>query len=237
VKGDLMQADAKPRYEPDPRLDEELMVQVARGDRAAFERLVDRHLGPVTGTASRILGSRSEGEDIAQEALLRVWTRAGQWRPKGGGGSGRFTTWLYRIVLNLAIDQKRKRRFAPLEEAGDPIDAADDSLAVIYRGQISVAVRSAIQRLPERQRAALVLCFFEGRTNAVCAEIMETTAGAVESMLSRARRTLRCELAAVYRELSGKPVAPDDPKPAGPVAFVHPAPFAPARRAASARPG
>lgn len=186
----------------DTRSDEALMAAIATGDQLAFARLVDRHLARTVGLATRLMGSRTEGEDIAQDAFLRVWSHAARWRPIGGGGNARFTTWLYRIVVNLAIDRKRRPSMGAIDDIDEPTDEADDGFKRIHRQQVSDAVTTAMARLPERQRIALTLCFFEGMSNIEAGQIMSLSVGAVESLLVRARRTLRQELADVYGELS-----------------------------------
>jgi RNA polymerase sigma-70 factor (ECF subfamily) len=178
-----------------------LMAAIAAGDQLAFARLVDRHLGKTVGLATRLMNSRSDGEDIAQEAFSRVWSHAARWRPVGSGGNAKFTTWLYRIVVNLAIDRKRRPAMAPMEDVDEPIDEADDGFKQIHRRQVSDAVSTAMAKLPERQRIALTLCFFEGMSNIEAGETMSLSVGAVESLLVRARRALRQELAGVYEEL------------------------------------
>jgi RNA polymerase sigma-70 factor (ECF subfamily) len=186
----------------DPRSDEALMAAIATGDELAFARLVDRHLARTVGLATRLMGARADGEEIAQEAFSRVWTHAARWRPIGGGGNARFTTWLYRIVVNLAIDRKRRPAFSPIEDVEEPADEADDGFTQIHRRQVSASVTAAMERLPERQRIALSLCFFEGMSNIEAGKVMSLSVGAVESLLVRARRVLRQELAGVYDELS-----------------------------------
>jgi RNA polymerase sigma-70 factor (ECF subfamily) len=186
----------------DPRSDEALMAAIATGDELAFARLVDRHLARTVGLATRLMGARADGEEIAQEAFSRVWTHAARWRPIGGGGNARFTTWLYRIVVNLAIDRKRRPAFSPIEDVEEPADEADDGFMQIHRRQVSASVAAAMARLPERQRIALSLCFFEGMSNIEAGKVMSLSVGAVESLLVRARRVLRQELAGVYDELS-----------------------------------
>jgi RNA polymerase sigma-70 factor (ECF subfamily) len=186
----------------EPRSDEGLMAAIATGDQLAFARLVERHLARTVGLATRLMGSRADGEEIAQEAFARVWSHAARWRPLGGGGNARFTTWLYRIVVNLAIDRKRRPVHAAMDDVDEPVDEADDGFARIHRRQISDAVTVAMMQLPERQRVALALCFFEGMSNIEAGKIMSLSVGAVESLLVRARRSLRQGLAGVYEELS-----------------------------------
>ncbi len=185
-----------------PRSDEDLMELVAKGDSAAFSELVHRHLRRVVGVASRMLGSRNDGEEIAQEAFIRVWSYAPKWRPVDNGRGAPFRTWLYRIVLNLVIDRKRQRVMAPLDDVFEPADESADGFDALYREELSEVVASAVSRLPERQRAVLMLCFFEGRTNVEAGRLLSLTVSAVESLLVRARRALRVELGGAYRELS-----------------------------------
>ena len=89
---------------PGNESDESLMTLVAEGDQRAFRLLMGRHMGLAIRVAQRLLGDAAEADDIGQEAFLRVWKRAGSFDPK----VARFTTWLYRIVLNLALDRRRK---------------------------------------------------------------------------------------------------------------------------------
>jgi len=181
--------------------DEDLMMRIGTGDRVAFGELVRRHLNRAVAVAQRVTGSRSDAEEIAQEAFLRVWTKAPHWR--GGEGEfrgARFTTWLYRVVVNLGIDRGRRPAMSALEAAGDPADPADSALHSLEKAQLSGRVADAVATLPERQRAALTLCFYEGLSNREAADILALSPGAVESLLVRARRSLREALAGVAAE-------------------------------------
>jgi RNA polymerase sigma-70 factor, ECF subfamily len=180
------------------------MVAIAAGDSDAFAELIKRHHRRVRRLALLMAGSPSDGEDIAQEAFIRVWSSASTWHPIDRGGGTPFKAWFYRVLLNLAIDRKRQRVVAPIENLYDVVDGSDDGFAHLYRHQISNLVSSAIARLPERQRAALTLCFFQGHSNLEAGKIMSSTVSAVESLLIRARRALREDLGNVYRELSEK---------------------------------
>jgi RNA polymerase sigma-70 factor (ECF subfamily) len=180
--------------------DDELMVRVAAGERTAFDGLVDRHLPRCLRLAERVVGSRAEAEEVAQEFFLRVWTGAGRWRTSAEGGA-RFTTWLYRVVVNLCLDRRRRPGFVPLDSAGDPADPTDSALTALHKSRAAARVAGAVAALPERQRAALVLCFYEGLSDRAAAEILELTPGAVESLLVRARRRLRDELGDLCDEL------------------------------------
>ena len=125
-------------------------------------------------------------DDIAQEALLRVWINAPRWRP-----SAAFRTWFYRVVLNLCLNRRRRRPFVALEQAGDPPDPSADAAAQLERAEADREMAAAIAALPERQRAAIVLTYHEGLGNAEAAAVLETTISGVETLLVRARRTLR----------------------------------------------
>jgi len=181
--------------------DEDLMMRIGNGDCTAFGELVRRHLGRAVAVAQRVTGSRSDAEEIAQEAFLRVWTKAPTWQSANGELRGaRFTTWLYRVVFNLGIDRKRRPAMSTLEAAGDPTDPADSALHALEKAQLSRRVANAVAALPERQRAALTLCFYEGLSNREAADILALSPGAVESLLVRARRSLRRALAGVAAE-------------------------------------
>jgi RNA polymerase sigma-70 factor, ECF subfamily len=178
--------------------DEELMLRVARGDRDACRVLVERHLARVVAFAGRVLGNPSEAEDVSQEAFARVWTSAATWRP----GIARFTTWLHRVVLNLCLDRIARRREAPLD-APEPADPAPTPAGRLEEADVIRVVTREVAALPERQRVALALCHYEGMRNDETAEIMGITVEAVESLLSRARRTLRERLRPVAGDLLG----------------------------------
>jgi RNA polymerase sigma-70 factor (ECF subfamily) len=170
--------------------DEELVALIGGGDRRAYHILVERHGRRVLGLARRMTRNLAEAEDVAQDAFLRVWQKAGEWQPRGA----RFTTWLYRVVVNLCLDRRRKPAMAPIEAAGDPVDARPDAEQVLAASERERHVAAALQALPERQRAALVLSYYEGLSNAEAAGALELSVSALESLLVRARRALRQEL-------------------------------------------
>jgi RNA polymerase sigma-70 factor (ECF subfamily) len=171
--------------------DEVLMTRVGQGDQPAFQVLVQRHLQRSLDLARRITASASDAEEIAQEAFLRVWTTASRWRPEGAA----FRTWLYRIVVNLCLDRARRKPFAPLEDAGDPRDPSPDALARLEHAETQRRVGEAIALLPDRQRAALVLSYFDGLSNAEAATVLGVSVSGLEALLVRARRALRGRLA------------------------------------------
>jgi RNA polymerase sigma-70 factor (ECF subfamily) len=170
--------------------DEELMARVAAGDRSAFDMLAARHLGRALRTARRLVSNISDAEEIVQEALLRVWINAYRWQPD----RSRFTTWLYQIVTNLAIDRLRKPTNAPLDDAGDPPDPTPDIAFELERRERMDVVGKLIEEMPIRQRAVLTLCYYEGLTCREAAEALSLSVSAVEGLLLRSRRALRQKL-------------------------------------------
>jgi len=175
--------------------DEALMALVAQGDEGAFRRLAARHTAPSLRLAGRMTGNLAEAEDVVQEALLRVWRAADRWRPTAA-----FRTWLYRIVVNLCIDRGRRPSLAPLDDAGDPADPAPGPAAALEQGRMARRVAAAVADLPERQRIALVLTYYEGLGNEETARVLDTSVGGVESLLVRARRSLKTSLAGLMDE-------------------------------------
>lgn len=166
--------------------DENLMRRVQAGDRAAFDQLAARHLLRLRRACLRILGDGALAEDAAQDALLRAWTRAGQYRPESGGVSA----WLHRIAVNGAIDRSRAARStAELSEAlADPTPGAEAQLARAERLDL---LRDAIAELPPRQRDALLLTYGEGWSGQRAAAALSTSTRALEGLLRRARLMLR----------------------------------------------
>jgi len=169
--------------------DQQLMSAVAEGNEQAFRTLALRHLAWALGLAGRLTGSPADAEDVVQEAMLRVWINAPRWRPAAA-----FRTWFYRVVVNLALDWRRRRPLAALEEAGDPVDPNPDPQAALDQRQMALRVTAAIADLPERQRVALVLTYYEGLSNAEVARLLGASVGGIEGLLVRARRTLRLRL-------------------------------------------
>jgi RNA polymerase sigma-70 factor (ECF subfamily) len=195
--------------------DDDLMRRAGLGDRAAFSRLVARHLARAIGTAGRITGNRSDAEEVVQEAFLRAWLKAPDWQaqaegpagegpggegPGGSRGSASFATWFYRVLVNLCIDRKRRPATAPIEAADEVADPAPGGFEITMEAETRSKVAAAIETLPERQRAALVLCHFEGLSNIDAAAVLEISIGALESLLVRARRTLKDALAELAPE-------------------------------------
>lgn len=171
------------------------MRRIAAGDAVAFGEIVDARLDRVLAVARRMLGNDTEAEDIAQEAMLRLWRQADKW----DGGRAQVSTWLYRVTVNLCIDRIRARREDTVEEIPETPVAPGQQLSLEEEGLRSF-VDDALQELPERQRMALVLFHFEDLSMSAVAEMMEISVEAVESLLARGRRALKQRLQPVWRE-------------------------------------
>ncbi len=171
--------------------DEELVSRVAQGDPAAVQALVARKLPRMLALGRRMLGDAIEAEDVAQDVFLRVWKQAPAWKP----GAARFDTWMHRVALNLCYDRLRRRREDPVAEVPDRPDPDESPERGLQAAQLGVQVDAALQKLPDRQREAIVLCHYQELSNIEAARLMEVSVEALESLLSRGRRALRTYLA------------------------------------------
>jgi len=178
--------------EPDP--DADLVARVGKQDAAAVREMVARKLPRLLSLATRLLGDRDEARDVSQDVFLRVWKEAAHWRP----GEAKFDTWLHRVALNLCYDRLRGRKHlapgASDAAAEDQADPAPLPEAVMLDNARRTRVQAAIATLPPRQREAMVLQYYQELSNIEAAELMGVTVDALESLLSRARRTLREQL-------------------------------------------
>jgi RNA polymerase sigma-70 factor (ECF subfamily) len=181
--------------------DDALMRRAGGGDKAAFAVLVRRHLARATAVAQRIVANRSDAEEIVQETFLRCWQKAPDWLPANdradGDGSGRaqIGTWLYRVLVNLCLDRRRRPQPVDIEAAAEIADERADGFDARAQSETSRRVAAAMAALPDRQRAALALCYFEGLGNIEAAAALAISVGALESLLVRGRRTLKESLA------------------------------------------
>jgi RNA polymerase sigma-70 factor (ECF subfamily) len=179
------------------REDEALLVRVLARDQSAFRTIVDRHMPSLLGLARRLLRDEAEAEDVAQEAFLRLW-RQGARLDIGAGGVG---PWLRRVVSNLAIDKLRVRgRFDVTDEPPEQPHAAEQLRGLESR-ELSQRVSAALQALPDRQRLALTMFHYEGLSLQEVGAMMGVSSEAVESLLARARRTLKTSLEEDWRAL------------------------------------
>ncbi len=172
-------------------MDHALVRASAGGDTAAFEALYRRHAGRVHGVILRLVGHQhSRAEDLTQEAFVRAWQALPGFRFESA-----FTTWLHRLAANTALMELRSRRGAPAIDGGD--DALDDigtGDTAGHRTALSMDLQQAVDSLPPRARAVLVLYDIEGWTHDEIATALDMAVGSSKAQLHRARRLLRAKL-------------------------------------------
>jgi len=183
-----------PAGAPSERLSDEILVaRVAQSDSEALEALYERYGSTVLGVSVKIVGDQALAEDLLQETFWRVWKSAGTFQPE----RGTFTSWLFRIARNLAIDAYRRRNVRPqalnVEDAAEPIletmpdsemDVAEQTQSILKNRQ----VRNALESLPLLQRQVIEMAYFYGMTRQ---EIAEATGEALGTIHTRARLALQ----------------------------------------------
>lgn len=183
------------------RTDVQLMLEVKRGDASSFELLLRKYRTPLVNFLHRMVRDVATAEDLAQEVFLRIYKARGKYLP-----SARFTTWLFRIATNLALNSIRDNRHRqadisldePPAEGSSPLElpakeiAADLRLIERHRAAL---IRRAVESLPEKQRVAVLLHKYEEMDYAQIANILECSESALKSLLFRAYETLRVQLA------------------------------------------
>lgn len=180
-------SSALPDPGPQPAPDEALLVACGNGDPAAARDLAGRMVPRAYGQALRMLGHPGDAEDVAQEALIRLWKIAPRWRQ----GEARVTTWLYRVVANLCTDRLRQGgRGVALDAVPEPMDDRPGPEGDLQQKARRGALAAALADLPARQAQAISLRHFEELGNPEIAEIMDISVEAVESLTARGRRAL-----------------------------------------------
>jgi len=170
--------------------DESLMRLIRQGSHQAFAILVRRHTDRFYAAAFRLSGRAAEAEDLVQDAFLKIWQKPDIWKDDKGA---KFTTWFYRILVNQNIDRMRKGQKMASDNSILPY-VADTRMNP--EGQTALneeqeRIEKALGLLPERQKTALTLCFYEGLSNAEAADVMGVKLKALESLLMRAKTGLR----------------------------------------------
>ena len=176
--------------------DAELLSAAARRDTKAFGEIAKRYYQPVYRLASRMIGGHADAADIAQEAFLKLWRNPAQVREAGA-----LKGWLMRVAANTVIDRSRGRTHTDLETAPEAADATPLADTGLERQSAAREIERRLAALPERQRLALSLVYYEGLTNIEAASVMEISIDAVESLLARGRRGLRESLKGDWRNL------------------------------------
>jgi RNA polymerase sigma-70 factor, ECF subfamily len=182
--------------------DAQIMLRVKAGDDSAFEYLVQKYRRPMLGFMYRMAHSTAVAEDLAQEVFLRVYRSREKYE-----ASAKFTTWLYRIASNLAVNHARDTRHQrpentvsldePDQATGLTIDLPDDSLTAeeaILRRERLAAIRQRVEALPERQRIALIMHKYQQMDYRQIGEVLKLSESAIKSLLFRAYETLREQL-------------------------------------------
>ena len=178
--------------------DAALLIAFANGDAGAAQLLAERLLSRTLAQAQRMLGDRAEAEDVAQEAMMRLWRIAGEWRQ----GEAQVSTWLYRVTANLCTDRLRRwKRSVPLYAVAEPLDTAPSVTARMQSEARAKALSDALAQLPPRQAEAVALRHLEGLSNPEIAAVMEIGVEAVESLTARGKRGLALILAGRREEL------------------------------------
>jgi RNA polymerase sigma-70 factor (ECF subfamily) len=185
-------------------IDWELMRLTADGDTAAFKQLVEKYQRAVINLAYRFLGNREEAEDIAQEVFIRVYQAARKYKPQAG-----FSTYLFRIATNMCLNELRHHKVGreiPFEsssedlersvpmEAPAPVGTQPD--VQLEQGERNRLIQESLEALPSNQRMAVILKRFGGLSYLEIAEVLNTSVSAVESLLFRAKQTLKNKLKA-----------------------------------------
>src|SRR5204862_188918 len=183
--------------------DAQVMLKVKAGDDSAFDYLVQKYRRAMLSFMFRMAHNAAAAEDLSQEVFLRVYRSRENYEP-----SAKFTTWLYRIATNLAVNHARDTRHdrpenmasldEPDEESGQTLDVADDTLTVeqnIIRQERMKAIRAKVQALPERQRMAVIMHKYQQMDYRQIADVLKLSESATKSLLFRAYETLRGQLA------------------------------------------
>jgi RNA polymerase sigma-70 factor (ECF subfamily) len=184
---------------------EDLMARVAKGDKHAFEALVKRHQIRVLNLIYRFIGYKAKAEDLAQEVFIRVWGAAGRYKP-----TAKFNTWIYRITANLCLNElksARRRNLFFFSSSGGKGDSSDDQYLeqnadkarspeeLLITAERNRQVSAVLRSLPANQRLAVILKRYEDLSYAEIAQILGCSVSAVDSLLVRAKRNLRKNLA------------------------------------------
>lgn len=185
-------------FEADP--DIQLMLDFANGDDSAFNQIMGKYKGIVIGITRRYFNDRSRAEDIAQEVFLRIYLSKNKYKPKS-----KLSTWIFRITANLCLNdiRSRKREEGNLDLINDNTSSTDRELDIIdklEKEELNETVRSALLSLPERQRLAVILSKYDGLSYQEISKILNCSISAVDSILQRAKQTLKKQLNKYFKE-------------------------------------
>ncbi len=169
----------------------ELVRKVVAGDRFAYERLLALHLPSLTAYVMRMMANSADADDVIQETFLRLWTKGQRFDP----ARAKLTTWLHNIAHNLVIDYFRGRNRLVGEPIPDQPDEQGGPAQNYTHLNLRAEISNAMMVLPERQRSAIIMCYYQGMSNRDAAAVLDVTTDALESLMARGRRRLRSLLA------------------------------------------
>jgi RNA polymerase sigma-70 factor, ECF subfamily len=182
--------------------DAELMLRVKRGERKAFEELVDKYKQPVMNLVFRTVRDLNEAEDLTQHVFLQVFKSAHRYEV-----SAKFSTWLFTIARNLCLNELRRRSRHPADSLDEPAAADDDQPMrqvhdtktftppeALLHGELEIKIEEALAELPEKQRTAILLCRHEELSYDDIAKLLGCSLSATKSLIHRGRETLKQKL-------------------------------------------
>ena len=172
--------------------DADIIPRLAAGDEKALEILMERHLGTIKSLAAYMLEDNFMAEDVAQTVFIKTWNTAADWTP----GRAKLLTWMRRVATHQCLDMLKKHKPIYTDQVPDREDTAPQAQEALAAKEQSAFIADGLKALPDRQRAALTLSYFQGVNQKQGAEILDISETAYESLLVRARKTLRIALQA-----------------------------------------
>jgi len=177
---------SSPTIDPDA----DLIFGLRAGDERALSSLMDRHMSAIHKLAFYMLGDQMAAEDITQSVFLKTWTHMPTWQT----GQAKLLTWMRRVATNACLDALKKKKPIYTDDVPDVNDEADTPFEALARAQQRQYVQAALGALPDNQRAAVTLSYYQGVSQKEGAAILEISEGAYESLLVRARKNLKARL-------------------------------------------
>lgn len=167
--------------------DADLISSLQAGESAALETLMERHLTTIYNLAYYMVGDQMSAEDISQTVFLKTWQTISDWKP----GQAKLITWMRRVTTNACLDYLRKKKPIYTDKVPELVDGGDTPFEALSRQDQSARVKMALMSLPERQRGAVTLSYYQGLSQRDGAAVMNISEGAYESLLVRGRKTLK----------------------------------------------
>lgn len=177
--------------------DADIISGLQTGDKAALSKLMDRHMKTLYNQAYHMLGDSMAAEDITQTVFLKTWQNINDWK----SGNAKLLTWMRRVTANACFDQLRKKKPIYSDMVPEIEDSADTPFDALSRQNQNEIVKAALQKLPDRQRAAVTLSYYQELTQKEGASVMSITEKAYESLLVRGRKSLKLLLKESLRDI------------------------------------